>query len=154
MWLQETSWSSQPGPGHSPALPHLPGGGSDWCQQNRRVPGGDAGPPKVGNTCRNSKLWLGQTSTVLTLLLLGTPHSQQRTVSPTQQETTYLPNFPLTLKTPDPTNTEVRSLSVDHQVNIPVWYKHIWCLLCVSSSGEESWQGSGSAGRLPDNPAA
>lgn len=31
-----------------------------------------------------------------------------------------LPNFPLTLKTPDPTNTEVRSLSVDHQVNIPV----------------------------------
>lgn len=48
-WLQETSWSSQPGPGDSPALPHLPGGSSDWRQPNRRVPGGDAGPPKVGN---------------------------------------------------------------------------------------------------------
>ena len=82
---------------------------------------------------------LGQASTVLVLLLLGTPHSQQRTVSPTQQETTYLPNFPLTLKTPDPTDTEVSSSSGDMSAWSMFWCDTFGaCCVCVCAALEKS----------------
>jgi len=51
---QETSRSPQSGSRDTPALPHLPGGGSNWRQQNRGIPGGDAGSTKVGLTHTNA----------------------------------------------------------------------------------------------------
>lgn len=69
------------------------------CSQLRKQVGEQATETQPGFKCVNAPL-------------LGTPDSQRSTVSPTQQEMTYLPNFPLTLKTPDPTNTEVSSLFV------------------------------------------
>lgn len=99
-FYQETSWSSQPRPRNTPAIPYLWGKRSHRCQQDRRVPGGDAGSTQVGITNLNIK-WEQTASWLLNISRSGIPGLQQRTVNPMLQEMTSLPGSQLTSKTQD-----------------------------------------------------